>query len=182
MSEMRVPITDAFDESDRLESVEVELTSKQIEWLRDKAAERDLSLDHVLRSVITAQIRAQDDGLEAESSRQTLPGDGQPSTPPDAPSDAAPDRASTDETGADGADDGSPSIVDSLRSASERLQDLTEQDDEAEAPDPHDTLKRLQARLGEGDSTEDEPDEESPGTVILQDQNRSMFDMMEEDE
>jgi len=185
MSEMRVPITDAFDDSDRLESVEVELTSKQIEWLRKKADERDLSLDHVLRSVITAQIRAQDDSLDEASSR-SRPTTGQPSAPPPARSgdgavEASAPAGSSSSSETD-ADDGSPSIVDSLRSASERLQDLTEKDDEAETPDPHDTLKRLQARLGEGNDADDEPEGESPGTVILQNQNRSMFDMMEEGE
>jgi hypothetical protein len=184
MSEMRVPITDAFDDSDRLESVEVELTSKQIEWLREKADERDLSLDHVLRSVITAQIRAQDDSLDEASARST-PRNGQSSVPAPgrsgdgaAKASAPADSSSSSDTDAD---DGSPSIVDSLRSASERLQDLTEKDDEAETPDPHDTLKRLQARLGEGGDADDEPEGESPGTVILQNQNRSMFDMMEEE-
>ena len=183
MSEMRVPITDAFDDSDRLESVEIELTSKQIEWLREKADERDLSLDHVLRSVITAQIRAQDDSLDEASSR-SRPSNGQPSVPPPGRGDGAAEASSPADSSSSSdtdADDGSPSIVDSLRSASERLQDLTEKDDEAETPDPHDTLKRLQARLGEGSDADDEPDGESPGTVILQNQNRSMFDMMEEE-
>lgn len=173
MSEMRVPITDAFDETDRLESLEVELTGKQIEWLREKAEERGVSLDHVLRSVVTAQIRAQDDG-GSEAAPSTMSGDGQPAST--SPSDEPTDERPT-------ADDDTPSIVDSLRSASERLQDLTEQDDEAETPDPHDTLERLQARLGEdGTSTESASDEETPGTVLLQDENRSMFDMMEEGE
>lgn len=179
MPEMRVPITDAFDESDRLESLEVELTRKQVEWLREKADERNLSLDHVLRSVITAQIRGQDETMEETS--PPVSGDGQPSVPsPAAPDDTNREASTASDAAADNdADDDSPSIVDSLRSASERLQDLTEQDDEAETPDPHDTLKRLQARLGEDPDTGDESEEESPGTVILQNQNRSMFDMME---
>lgn len=172
---MRVPITDAFDKTDRLESLEVELTSKQIEWLRQKADERDVSLDHVLRSVVTAQIRAQNDGVEEESA-PSMSGDGQPASPP---------NESKDEEGAststDAADDDTPSIVDSLRSASERLQDLTEKDDEAETPDPHDTLERLRARLGDGGDTDEESEAGSPGTVVLQNQNRSMFDMVEEE-
>lgn len=172
MSEMRVPITDAFDETDRLESLEVELTGKQIEWLREKAEERGVSLDHVLRSVVTAQIRAQNEADETALPKTS--GDGQPASTSTSGEDA--DERPT-------ADDDNPSIVDSLRSASERLQDLTEQDDEAESPDPHDTLERLQARLGEDDtSSEADSDEETPGTMLLQDQNRSMFDMMEEGE
>jgi hypothetical protein len=173
---MRVPITDAFDKTDRLESLEVELTSKQIEWLRQKADERDLSLDHVLRSIITAQIRSQPDGLDASSS-STPSEDREPSAPSPASTNGTADRS--DASGA--ADDDSPSIVDSLRSASERLQDLTENDD-AETPDPHDTLQRLQARLGENGETENESDADTPGTVLLKNQNRSMFDLMEDEE
>jgi hypothetical protein len=190
MSEMRVPITDAFDESAHLESVEAELTSRQIEWLREKADERDLSLDHVLRSVITAQIRAQDDSLEDTGSR-SKPDNEQPSvrsssspaaSSPPAQSDAQEPATSNGTSTEDESRDDSPSIVDSLRSASERLQDLTEKDDEAETPDPHDTLKRLQARLGETSDDADKVEEESPGTVILQNHDRSMFDMMEDGE
>lgn len=175
---MRVPVTDAFDESDHLESREVELTTKQVEWLEKKADEQGLSFDHMLRSVITAQIRAQSEGMDDPSS--PAKGDGSPSAAAQVSADgvAASDNESTETDDEDG---GPSSIVDSLRSASERLQDLTEKDDEAETPDPHDTLKRLQARLGEGSDADDEPDGESPGTVILQNQNRSMFDMMEEE-
>jgi hypothetical protein len=172
MSETRIPITDAFDATDRLESLEVELTTEQIEWLRAKAEERGLSLDHMLRTVVTAQMRAQGD----EPATSAPSGDGlAESTPPT----ASPTGAESD---TDEADDDKPSIVDSLRSASERLQDLTEKDDDAETPDPHDTLKRLQARLGEsGESDAETNEEESPGTVILQNRNRSMFDMMEDE-
>ena len=176
MSEMRVPITDAFDKTDRLESLEVELTRKQVEWLRQKADERDLSLDHVLRSIITAQIRAQNDSLDT-SSTPSPSEDRDPSAP------STSTNGASDETdAADTADDDPPSIVDSLRSASERLQDLTEKDDGAETPDPHDTLQRLQARLGENGETENESDADTPGTVLLKNQNRSMFDLMEDEE
>jgi hypothetical protein len=169
MSDMRVPITDAFDETEHLESIEVELTRKQVEWLREKADERNLSLDHVLRSVVTAQIRAQN-------------GDGSASPPPTPQNGQSSSTTSPDDGQADApAADDSPSIVDSLRSASERLQDLTEQDDAAETPDPHDTLARLQARLGEDEDTDETADQDPPGTVLLDNQNRSMFDMMEEE-
>jgi len=171
MSETRIPITDAFDATDHLKSLEVELTAEQLEWLRAKAAERDLSLDHMLRSVITAQMRAQGDSAVPPS------GDGM--TSPSASS-SSPVQATSD-ADTDTTDDSSPSIVDSLRSASERLQDLTEQDDDAETPDPHDTLERLQARLGENSDADEESDADNPGTVILQNQNRSMFDMMEDE-
>ena len=176
MSETRIPITDAFDTTDQLESLEVELTAEQIEWLRTKADERGLSVDHMLRTIITAQMRAEGD--EETSASAPSPGDGMAESPPAtvSPTEA---EASTD---TNEADDNTPSIVDSLRSASERLQDLTEKDDDAETPAPHDTLKRLQARLGEnGESDTETNEEERPGTVILQNENRSMFDMMEDE-
>ena len=175
---MRVPVTDAFDESDHLESREVELTTKQVEWLEKKADEQGLSFDHMLRSVITAQIRAQSEGMDDPSS--PAKGDGSPSAAAQVSADgvAASDNESTETDDEDG---GPSSIVDSLRSASERLQDLTEEDDTAETPDPHDTLKRLQARLGNDSDADEESDGASHETVLLDDQSQSMFDMMEEE-
>jgi hypothetical protein len=177
---MRVPITDAFDESDHLASREVELTTKQVEWLEKKADEQGLSFDHVLRSVITAQIRAQGEGMDDPSS--LAEGDGSPSAAAQVSADgvAASDNESTETDDEDESDDPS-SLVDSLRSASERLQDLTEQDDTADTPDPHDTLRHLQARLGDEADTDDEPEDASHGTVLVDDESRSMFDMMEEE-
>jgi hypothetical protein len=177
---MHVPVTDAFDESDHLTSQEVELTTKQVEWLEKKADEQGLSLDHMLRSVITAQIRAQSEGMEDPSS--SAKGDGSPSAAAQVSADsvAASDRNATDADEDDESDDPS-SIVDSLRSASERLQDLTEEGDAAETPDPHDTLQRLQARLGNESDADDEAEDTPHGTVLFDDQSRSMFDMMEED-
>lgn len=178
---MRVPVTDAFDESDHLESREVELTTKQVEWLRKKADEQGLSFDHMLRSVITARMRAQSD--DPEDAAAPARGAGSPSaaaTPSGDGVDASNDGANAPDDGAETADPAS--IVDSLRSASERLQDLTEQDDAPETPDPHDTLQRLQARLGKDSDTDDETqDATSHGTVLIDDQSRSMFDMMEEE-
>lgn len=177
---MRVPVTDAFDENDHLESQEVELTTKQVEWLQKKADEQGLSFDHVLRSVITAQIRAQSDGLKDASS--TAKGDGSPSAAAQASAagvaasnDAAKEADDEDET------NGPSSIVDSLRSASERLQDLTEKDAAASIPDPHATLQRLQARLGDESDAADESEDASHGTVLVDEQSRSMFDMMEDE-
>jgi Spy/CpxP family protein refolding chaperone len=162
---MRVPVTDAFDDTDQLESLKVELTTRQVDWIRQQADEQDLSFDHMLRSVITAQIREQCDP------------EGEDPAPPAADS---PQPASGDETaGTADVNGGSSSIVDSLRSASERLQDLTEQDDAAEAPDPHDTLERLQARLGDSSDT-GEAEEEAQGSFVVENQDRSMFDMMDD--
>lgn len=176
---MRVPVTDAFDESDHLESKEVELTTKQVEWLQKEADEQGLSFDHMLRSVITAQIRAQSEGLKDASS--PAKGDGSPSAAAQVSADSVDVSDDTAEETDEDDESASPSsIVDSLRSASERLQDLTEEDDTAETPDPHDTLQRLQSRLGDDSDADDEAEDASHGTVLVDEQRRSMFDMMEE--
>lgn len=172
MPQIRATTPDSFDETDGLESLEVELTPKQIEWLRQIADERDLPFDHVLRSVITAQIRAQGDPEQQPPMPQTS-GDGQPQSSSSAAS--LPEEKTEDEA----TDDESSSIVDSLRSASERLQDLTEQDNTAETPDPHDTLERLQARFG--NKPDEESEDASHDTVLIDDQSPSMFDMMEKE-
>ena len=181
MSQMHVPVTDAFDDSDQLRSLEVELTPRQIEWLETKAEKRGLSLDHMLRSVITAQIR----GAESESEAPVHSGDGVPHAPdvdpaPEVDGDVEDDAEETT------AEDDSSSIVDSLRSASERLQDLTDDDGEPESDsDLRDTLTRLQS-YADAPSDDGSPDEETASTedaadIMVDDQSRSMFDMVEDD-
>lgn len=179
---MRVPVTDAFDDSDQLESLQVKLTPDQIEWLRQTADERDLSLDHVLRTILTAQMRNEEDAPAPPPGS----GDSIPHSPDEQPTPSKADaNQATDDTspGEDKSsrDNGSPSIVESLRSASERLQDLTEEEEEdANETDLHDTLDRLRAHV---DSTNDENDsaDHTPETVLMDDTpSRSMFDMMEE--
>lgn len=172
--------TDSFDDTDHLELLEVELTSKQIEWLQRRADEQNLSLDHVLRSVITAQIRAQGDALENEP--RPPRGDGSPSAAAKGSSRGVnPSAGAATETGEDAESAGPSSIVDSLRSASERLQDLTEQGDTADSPPSHDTLRHLQSRLGDAPDADDEAEDASHDTVLVDDQRRSMFDMVEEE-
>jgi hypothetical protein len=173
MSEMRVPVTDAFDKTDPLESLEVQLTPKQIQWLKDTAADRGLSVDHMLRSIINAQIRGAEEAPPAPAER----GDGTAHESPPNVSESTPEPDAEE----DGASD-PPSIVESLRSASERLQDLTKNDEDAEEPDLHDTLARLQAHLGSRSSTADaSSSEDAPQTTMLDNENRSMFDMMEDE-
>lgn len=177
MSQMHVPVTDAFDDSDQLRSLEVELTPRQIEWLETKAEERGLSLDHMLRSVITAQIR----GAESESGAPAHSGDGVPHAPdvdpaPEVDGDVVDDAEETT------AEDDSSSIVDSLRSASERLQDLTDDESDSDLRDP---LTRLQSYT-DAPSDDESSDEETASTedaadIMVDDQSRSMFDMVEDD-
>ena len=177
MSEMQVPVTDAFDETDQLESLRVELTPEQIEWLEKTAAERGLSVDHLLRSIITAQMRGVDEtpSVPEESGDGTS---GSPSmdvsgTPPTDTTDAG------DEESSRGSDP--PSIVESLRSASERLQDLTEEEDEAKESGLHDTLSRLQAHMDSTPDTDEDDSSNTPSRTMLDNENRSMFDMMDEE-
>jgi len=182
MSQMQVPVTDAFDQTDPLESLEVELTPEQIEWLRETAAERGLSIDHMLRSIITAQMRGVDDSAERPSNS----GDGAAHSAPVGDGTSKPSAPATPTDAADDENERSdpPSIVESLRSASERLQNLTEEDDtdDADTSGLHDTLTRLKAHIDSASDSETSSSEEStPGTVVLDNKNRSMFDMMDEE-
>ena len=184
MSQMQIPATDAFDDTDPLRSLEVELPPRQIDWLERKADERGLSLDHVLRSVITAQIRE----ANSEPAPSSRSGDGVPQSPSVTP---APEGGR--DAAADDAEDSPSSIVDSLRSASERLQDLTNDDSEPEpSSDLRDTLSRLQSYAdastdeapsnGEPSPDEGAPSAEETADIVVEDHGRSMFDMIEDDE
>lgn len=181
MSQMQIPVTD--EDTDPLQSLEVELTPRQVDWLEREADERGLSVDHLLRSIITDRIRESNSKLAA-SSRS---GDGVPHSPDVNPAPDA-DRDPAD----DGEEEGPSSIVDSLRSASERLQDLTEEDSDPESSsDLRDTLSRLQT-YGDASSGEASPDEdpsvseasstEESADMVTDKQGRSMFDMIEDDE
>lgn len=168
---MRIPVTDAFDDTGQLQSLEIELSPHQIEWLRQKADERGLSVDHMVRTILTAQMR-DEDGDDAVRSSES--GDGVPHSHDDAPT---PSVSGDDEMGEE---DDETSIVESLRSASERLQELTD-DEEGDTADSDlpDTLSRLQGRIDTPSDSDDSEDD--PGTVLLDDNpSRSMFDMVEE--
>jgi hypothetical protein len=184
MSQTQIPVTDAFGDTDPLRSLEVELTPRQVDWLEQKADERGFSVDHVLRSIITAQIRE----TNSEPVPSSRSGDGVPQSP-----DVNPAPEGGREAAADDAEDGPSSVVDSLRSASKRLQDLTDDGSEPEpSSDLRDTLSHLQSYA---DASSDEapsngepsPDEGAPSTgetadIVVEDHGRSMFDMIEDDE
>ncbi len=178
---MHIPVTDAFDDTDPMESLEVKLTPDQIQWLRTTAEERDLSVDHVLRTILNTQMR--------EETETPLPPSGSGDSIPHSPNgQPTPSEATSSNEGADDEsprdnesprEDESPSIVESLRSASERLQDLTEEDDDAKGSDLSDTLARLQART-DSDAEEDTQTTGSETVLTNDSPNRSMFDMMED--
>lgn len=155
---------------DPLKTINVDLTPKQIEWLQRTAARQSRSVDQLVRSIITARMRSGKGGRVSRS------GDGVPT-----PSRNASKSAETRTEGA--SEDESPSsIVESLRSTSKQLEDLTEDDVEADPSDLSDTLARLQARMDdEGGSDESETREEHVESVLLDRQNRSMFDLVEEE-
>lgn len=183
---MRIPVTDAFDEKETLESLEVKLTPEQLNWLKEKANDRGLSLNHVIRATITAQIRADaDEVLDPSTSEEMsspassdVSGDGMPPSPADISASDQSDRSADHEEEAEDASDSS--IVDSLRTASERLQDLTEETASEESDMP-DTLSRLRARFEDTSDSEDTAsEEESNNHVMVDTQTQSMFDMMDE--
>jgi hypothetical protein len=181
MSEMQIPVTDAFDDPAPLSSLEVKLTPRQIEWLEETADERGLSVDHVLRSLITAHIQ----GGEPAPASPSRSGDGVPRIPEVDPAPDVNQNPATDDEGPAAEEEAgtSSSIVDSLRSASERLQDLTD-DDESESSDLRDTLSRLQSRAAAASdaASSDETVSGADAEVVVDDRSRSMFDMVEDDE
>ena len=167
-SDMQIPVTEAFNDSARFESLPVELRPEQIEWLEEQAADRGLSIGHLLRTIVADRMQGADDPSQAlgdSGSRESVPeesGDGTVRPPsvnvPEADPPPAADVENTGTTGAgqedkaDRAD--SPSLAERLRSASKRLQDLTDgeqpkKDEAGEADDAtehglRDTLARLQ--------------------------------------
>jgi len=164
---MHVPVTDAFDSTDSMEPVEVALTPKQIEWLERKAEERSVSVDHMLRSLITEKIR---EGSAAASSSPS--GDGAPFSSPN-------DDADTETTASD--DSSTTTIFESLQTASEQLQDLTDDETAADAESP-DTLSQLRARLDTSSDAEDASSDSPPESALVDSANRSMFDLMDDEE
>ena len=167
---MRVPVTDAFDEADETENRTVELTPEQIDWLERKAESQGLSVDHVLRSIVTAAMRK----AKEDPSPSAPGGDGAPkssvSSSPTRSGNPGANKKDEDK------DDGH-SIVESLRSANQQLQDLT---DEGDSNGESDTVSRLQARVDSSSDQESSADDSRSESVLRHDQNRSMFDMVED--
>lgn len=110
MPSSSVPITDAFDAADPMESLDVALTPQQIAWLKDTAAERDLSLDHMLRTLINAQMRAEKSPSAAPPAAS---GDGRRL-------DGVPDLANGT-AGSDGDDEATSGLSERVQAAGERV-------------------------------------------------------------
>lgn len=162
MPDDQTPAAHPSDVSRSLISLDVELTPRQVEWLQTQAAEQGLSLDHVLRSVVTAQIAR-------NSSRS-------PALGATNRSEAA---TRTRETNDSAPASDSRSLIESLRAAHRHLQDLT-QENGVEASSFREARSQLQAQLNrtgpvpDGGSSRSSEDAHSPDT-----RHTSMFDLME---
>lgn len=160
---------DAFDEAGSLETLEVKLTPKQIDWLEREADERNLSLDHVLRSIVTAQIREE----ALQPARDSRSGEKASST-------AGTRSPNTEPTDREDESRDAPSIVESLRLASERLEELTDPDEAADTSAPSSRLSHLQSELHPPSPSEDAPETDENDDLPLDGERRSMFDLMDE--
>lgn len=146
---MRIPTTDAFDETDPSHSLTIEFSPKQIEWLEEQAETNDCSIEHVLRALVSAQMAPAADALpedleagpgtsSASSTEKSTAASRADGSPTEAEA-AAPTRPDEDE---------SSSIVESLRTANRRLQKLTR---EASGDEPSGTaLSRPRTRPEDG--------------------------------
>ena len=120
---MQIPVSEAFQGG--RQEVSFELDSDQIQWLKAKAEEHDVSPDQVVRYLINAQIRGD----------ESLPTDLHHTAPPE---DASPAGASGPEEDTEK----QSSILEDLRDASNMLNDLTSDDESpssepgADRPDP----------------------------------------------
>jgi len=135
---MQIPVTEAFNDPAWFVSRPVELRPDQIAWLEERAAERGLSIGHVLRSIVADRMRGADDStLGGSGSRESVleeSGDGTVRPPAvNMPRTDVPGTANAEDTGTPGSGKedkadrvDSPSVVERLRSASKRLQDITD--------------------------------------------------------
>lgn len=156
---------------DRLKTLDVELTPRQVAWVQREAEKQNRSVDQLLRSILTDRIRREKRGAVSRS-RTEAPS---PSSRTSNSAAARVEDASTCE------DKRASSVVESLRSASKQLEDLTEDEVEADPSDLSDTLDRLEAQMGEdGGSSEPAATQEESESVLLDRSSRSMFDLVEE--
>lgn len=153
--------------------LEVALSPDQIEWLHRAAEARDVSVGHVIRAMLTARIREEEESSSREPEEGRHIGDGRP---PSFAEEANKRSASGDSSG--------DNLLNRLRSMEEKL-DMSSMTnggnessqakeergaDEQKWTDPKDK----EEERGGGQSTEVPPEAGSEGT-----EQRSMFDMVE---
>ena len=143
---MSIPTTDAFEDTS-LESLTVQLKPEQVQWLRERARRANMSLNDALQGVL-------DQIMEADASSSDVPSGS-------ANGSASTETATTDGSTDDAKDDGrTQSVVESLRSTSERLEQLTRQDEDA-TPSVDALRERLKKAANQGDgsaSADDTPE------------------------
>lgn len=189
-----VPVTDAFDNSTSMDLLEVELTSAQVEWLEQTAEERGVSVGHVLRTIVTAQMRT-----DEEQSRSMASGDGMPvSFSGEEPESASADETSSNEASANTSSD-PDHLLNRLRSTNQQLKKISEKEEDNAAeenrePDPstepEDAAKGKRAKDAASlfphiddsmASSEDSPTERHSEPAPREEEGeRSMFEMVEE--
>jgi len=138
LATMQIPVSEAFQNG--RQEVTLELEREQIQWLKRKAAEHDVSPDQLVRYLINRQVRSGD----------SLP-TGLHTAAPDA--DAAADAN-------DGPQDGersNSSILDDLRDASSMLDDLTS-DEESDGTGDQTVSPPTGAQLSAPNAEDTQPD------------------------
>lgn len=164
-----IPVTDAFDRQDSMEELEATLPPDQIEWLRQVAEARDVSVGHVIRTILTACIRKEESSsTDSEDERAT--GDGvPPSFAEEANEQSASGTSSED------------SLLNRLRSTAEQLdesspKELEEESYQVEQERGTDEQKRAD---GEGEERASERSKEASSDAgSIGAEERSMFDMV----
>lgn len=120
---MQIPVSEAFQ--DGRQEVTLELDPDQIQWLKTKAEEHDVSPDQVVRYLINAQMRGD----------ESLPTNLHQAAP-------SADESSSQASGSAENTEKQSSILEDLRDASNMLNDLTSDDESpssesgADRPDP----------------------------------------------
>lgn len=164
-----VPVTDAFDDSETMEPLDIEMTPAQIEWLEQTAAERGVSVGHVLRTIVTAQMRAAEDDASASA---THAGDGRPPSFSDEEGTDASARPSDDED----------NLLDRLRAVNEQLPDrATDQSDDGREEDETAEAASLFPVIDDSSNASDATStQRRSDPTPHEDGERSMFDMVED--
>lgn len=202
------------DESSARSTLSVELSREQIKWLEQQGRGRTSSVSAVIRTILSSLMGGEGEGQIPERTPEATPADVDPrGKSPTAESrrevpqngraqDGESEGGQANSRGAEDSASDRSNLADRLRSASERLEALTEADDsepDASGPDEIKTSKFLGAgetpnrtdadsdlknrarRFAEmSGKTTDEDGEGAPRTTVTDVPDRSMFEMVEE--
>lgn len=158
-----VPVTDAFDESEKMNSVEVEMTPAQIEWLEQMAEERGVSVGYLLRTIVTAKMRTA--GADEREPSAVHSGDGAAPSALEGETEDAPTQSDED------------NLLDRLRAVNEQLRDREQEQEKSEqATDATSLFPAISELPDPSDTTTQHQSNPAPP----REGERSMFDMVEE--